>query len=265
MLDHLQQHGVSAKPTEKTKMLQGLLHLLKAVGDLTVLDYWRDPAWVRLFCSANLRKGQAYTVVEIRQIAQPRATTPAFMEQFAKLVEQQVFRRGFNLSCEICGLTHWYSFQEAAHIPLLCQGCRQPLSFPLEQPFAYQPNSLLCGALKNGIITEILVLLWAQRQWADFAFHANVELRAEDISAEIDLVLRLPDGSLHLVEAKDDFSASQPIEGLSAQMEAMGLLARELDAQLIFATLYEGDFPATVANFFTENSICQLRTDNLLA
>ncbi len=162
MYADLHERNIVIEPTEKTRLLYGLRHLLGAVERLQALDYWREAYWVQLFRAAGLRKGHAYTAAELRQIAQPGDETPRFMGQLAHLVERGAFRRGFTLSCEICGLTRWYSLAAAGATPLRCQGCRQPLAIPLEQPFAYQPNPLLCDALKNGVITEILVLLWAQ-------------------------------------------------------------------------------------------------------
>lgn len=260
----LRSRGVSIAPSEKTRLLTGLIYLLDAEKNLGTLEYWREAHWIRLFRSAEIRKGRAYEPSVLRQIARPQEHTEEFMMQLAQLVHHRVFRPGFILGCEICGLTYWYSLEEAAG-EMQCFGCRQPIAPALEQSLVYQPNPLLCKALKNGIITEILTLLWANRTWEQWDYTANVTLKNQQSSAEIDLVIRTPDQQLYFIEAKDSFNNLAETEAFLAQMEKLYSLAATARAVPMLATLYEKNFPESWKAHFTAHNLRMLRLDDLLS
>lgn len=254
LLELLQAAHYQAELSAKSKYMKGLLPLLRGQYELGILQH---EEMIRLLSNAQIRKGRAYSLKQLAQIANPQESTPRFIKQIASLASSGAFIRGYGLQCPHCDLDTWYALDSAAEWTQ-CEGCRQVFQLPLELDFAYRPNRLLMEALKSGALTILLTLHhWLQDSPVTI-WQSNIEVRQEMLKTDIDLLVQREDG-LFMAECKDNFDDLQDLE---AQLAISQHIAREIGANFVFATLGEG--PQALNEFLTKHNISLLAREHLL-
>lgn len=218
---------------------QIVAHDKSVVGMLRRLEGYehvlQNPALQRLFLNAQLRKGTAYTVAEMKAIALPRDAD--FEHLIGTLARQQILQRGYVLNCETCGMALFYV---SLHEEQACEGCGAAIQVPVQLDFAFRLNPLWMHGLKNGALTVLLTLVrLSPSEWG-----AGYRVRGHGHEAELDLVL--PE---RLIECKD--SLPNNINDLRVQLERSRQVARQLGMQLELATL-QAEIPTAVQDLLAE-------------
>jgi hypothetical protein len=243
LIELLQAQGYTVKEAPQGRYMKGLVPLL---GGQYALGILREEYIVRLFSNAQIRKGSAYTLKQLAQIAMPDNAMPLFLTQFAQLVEHGIFIRGYRLHCPTCDLDSWYALDEVAE-KVVCQGCRVPFQLPLELDFAFRPNQLLMEATKSGALTVLLTLY----QWLQDApitlWFAALEVSKDGHSTDIDLLAQREDG-LYMAECKDNFKLNE-VDALQERLRYSKAIADSMSAKFVFATLMEAEIPAALRDF----------------
>lgn len=215
--------------TDQSRYLYHMVQRLLACHGWEALH---TPYMTRLWLNAGVRKGRAYTLSELRQIAQPREYEDDFVSQMRLWVSGALFKRCVRFKCERCALEQIHPTQ-ALSDPLICAGCLSQIIVPLDVPFAYLPNPLFCVGMINGLLT-VLRVLWRLTQEAECAWVGGVMLRQEGGPAtEIDL-LCLTQDRLLLIEAKD---ALPEIPTLQMQLLHYHKAAEALGGAALLASL----------------------------
>jgi hypothetical protein len=254
LLELLQAAHYQAELSAKSKYMKGLLPLLRGQYELGILQH---EDMIRLLSNAQIRKGRAYSLKQLAQIANPQEETPRFMRQIASLASSAAFIRGYALQCPHCDLEAWYALDNIAEW-IQCEGCRQLFQLPLELDFAYRPNRLLMEALKSGALSILLTLHhWLQDSPVTI-WQSNIEVRQEMLMTDIDLLVQREDG-LFMAECKDNFDDLQDLE---AQLAISQHIAKAIGATFVFATL--GEIPASLDEFLKRHEISLLNRENLL-
>lgn len=244
----------------KGRYMQGVVPLL---GGQFALDLLCFPHIVRLFSSAAFRKGHAYTLQELAQIAAPAAEMPRFLSQIQQLSGRGALIRGYRLRCPTCDLETWYALDDVAEM-VTCQGCRIAFQLPLDVEFAFRPNRLLMETLKSGGLSTLLTLhRWIQDSPL-VLWQAAVTLQRAGESREMDLVVQREDG-LWMAECKDNFATdAESLAALQTQLERGAEIARECNATFAFATLLESALPESLVQFLEQSKITVLDRNKLL-
>ena len=251
------QYGVNEAP--QGRYIKGLVPLL---GGQFALGVLREKYMVRLFSHAQIRKGSAYTLKQLRQIATPDAEMPHFIEQLTQLTAYGIFIRGYQLQCPTCDLDVWYALDDVAE-KVVCQGCRVPFQLPMQLDFAFRPNRLLMEATKSGALTVLLTLYhWLQDSPITLWF-AGLEVSKNGQTTDIDLLAQREDG-LFMAECKDNFKLDE-VNNLLAQLRLGKSIADSIGASYTFATLHNGELPAKLQDFCNNNNINILSQMQLLA
>ena len=226
----LADSGYSLSLTDKSRYLYHMTQRLISCGGW---DSLHTPYMTRLWLSAGVRKGRAYTLSELRQIAQPRQDEMAFMEGMMQLVNGAVFKRCVRLKCEHCALEQTHPPRDLDD-PITCAGCLNAMQLPLEAPFAYIPNPLFCTGMSNGLLT-LMRVLWRFDQSEPVGVWVGGVLIQKGNGPEIEVdLLYLAGDTLHIVEAKDALPENSAIQ---MQMLRYRTLAEELGGVCTLASL----------------------------
>jgi hypothetical protein len=254
LLELLQSANYKAELSAKSKYVKGLLPLLRGQYELGVLQH---EDMIRLLSNAQIRKGRAYSLSELVQIASPQSETPRFVRQIANLASSGAFIRGYGLQCPHCDLDAWYALDSVAEW-VTCEGCRQLFQLPMDLDFAFRPNRLLMEALKSGALTILLTLNhWLQDSPVTI-WQSNIEISQERLSTDIDLLVQREDG-LFMAECKDNFDDLRELE---AQLAIGHYVAKEIGATFVFASL--GEIPKGLSIFLGQHKIPLLSRKELL-
>jgi hypothetical protein len=256
LLELLQSAHYKAELSAKSKYMKGLLPLLRGQYELGILQH---EDMIRLLNNAQIRKGRAYSLKELAQIAHPQAETGRFIKQIAGLASSGAFIRGYGLQCPHCDLDKWYALDTVAEW-VRCEGCRQLFQLPLDLDFAFRPNRLLMEALKSGALTILLTLHhWLQDSPVTI-WQSNIEVSQEVLATDIDLLVQREDG-LFMAECKDNFD---DLRDLEAQLAIAQRIAKDIGANFVFASLYEGALPEGLLRFLEAHDISFLSREALL-
>lgn len=247
--------GYSITQEAKARYLHGMICAIPDMPLLEAFVFLRRDYWIRLFSSAALRKGNAYTVKELRQMAHPGDAFADFLHDLRFIVAQHILQRGYRLACDTCGLEGWYALRDAATTPCRCEGCRQPIFLPLELDFAYRLNPLFAIGFNNGALTIFLAALALQPEKYDFC----AIVRKNALLTDIDLLVWRQE-KMYLIECKDHLPEET---ALRDQLAKLAHLARDGSAQAYFATLVES-IPDSIQAFADENQIQILTRRQLL-
>lgn len=258
----LERAGYTVTQESKARYLRGMMRASPCFqgGGLEHYRFLRKDFMIRLFMNAALRKGNAYTTKELRQIATPAEAVLEFLNSLHNLVICDLFQRGYRWECNQCALEWWYPLRDLVHEPV-CIGCQHPIFLPLELDFAYRLNPLIAVGINNGAITIFLAALAlkpldSKHDFYDFC----AVVRKGTLITDIDLLLRR-DGRLCLVECKDNLPEETALQD---QLAKLATIARDADADAYFATLAE-NVPESILAFATENKITVLARQALLS
>lgn len=241
----LQQQGYQVSVTDKNVLYRKVLTLL---GGLESIGWLYEEMMLRLCLNAQIRKGQAYSLPELKSIAQPQERTPQFYDIMAQLIAKGIFKRGYSLSCPYCDFFTWYALPIAE--AQSCAGCGAIFQPPLELPFAYQPNTLFSNALRNGAVTVLLFLHQMRSVSLNFTWGAGYQVSKGRHTTDLDLVTLLGD-VLVVVECKDDFTDWEA-RTVKTQLEKTLAVADDLNADaFLFATL-KPTIPKEIQALFDE-------------
>jgi hypothetical protein len=120
LLELLEDAGYKVNLTAKSRYMKGLVPLL---GGQFTLNILKHPDILRLFSNAQIRKGQAYSLKQLAQIANPQHEMERFIGQMKTLSASNTFIRGYRLQCPTCDLDTWYALDDVAEM-VICEGCR---------------------------------------------------------------------------------------------------------------------------------------------
>lgn len=257
----LEQAGYTVTQDTKARYLRGMLISSNCFqgASFESFRFLRYEYILRLFTHAALRKGNAYTTKELRQMANPAEDTLPFLNTFYNLVICALFHRGYRLECNQCGLEWWYPLRELTHEPLKCEGCQHTLFLPLELDFAYRLNPLLAVGINNGALTIFLAALALKPEEREFSYDFCAVVRKGTLITDIDLLL-WKDGRLCLVECKDNLPEEN---ALREQLTKLATIAHDTDADAYFATLAD-IVPENILTFAAEHKIAVLTRRELL-
>lgn len=260
LLELLQASNYDAEFSPKGKYIKGVLPLLGGQYELGLLQH---EDILRLLSNAQIRKGRAYSLKQLAQIANPQAETPRFLKQFSTLASRAAFIRGYALQCPICDLDTWYALDEVAEL-VTCQGCRNRFQLALELDFGFRPNQLLMEALKSGALTILLTLHHWLNDSPVTIWQSNIEIKQEMLRTDIDLLVQREDG-LFMAECKDNFETdSASLQALEAQLALGAHIAKEIGAKFSFATLTEAEIPTSLLSFLENHEIHLIDRKTLL-
>lgn len=261
LLDLLRQQGYQAELSAKSRYLKGLVPLL---GGQFALDSLQHAPLRRLFSNAQIRKGQAYSLSQLTQIAQARHETDDFLANLHALIARQVFSRGYRLQCPTCDLDTWYPLDQIAE-QVICAGCRLPFQLPLTLDFAFRPNRLLIEALKSGALTTLLTFNYWLHQSPVTIWQSNVLVQRGDLMSDIDLFVQCEQG-LYMAECKDHLvHTADAQQRLARQLEVGKTIADHIGATYVFATLHPDPLPSALMQHLEQHNITLLTTSQLLA
>jgi len=260
LLELLEDAGYSVNLTAKSRYMKGLVPLL---GGQFTLDLLKQPDILRLFSNAQIRKGTAYNLKQLAQIANPQQEMPRFMVQMKTLAASSTLIRGYRLQCPTCDLDTWYALDDVAEI-VLCEGCRTTFQLPLDVEFAFRPNRLLIEALKSGALTVLLTLNHWLHDYPVTVWQSNIEVSQENIMTDIDLLVQREDG-LYMAECKDNLETdSEYLQNLELRLAVANRIASDIGATFVFATLYDVNLPNNLQSFLDERQIKILTKADLL-
>jgi hypothetical protein len=258
LIELLREKGYHVRETATGRYMRGLVPLL---GGQYTLDILRDVHLVRLFSNAKIRKGHAYTLKQLAQMALPEEAISRFMVQMAQLTERGAFIRGYRLQCPTCDLDSWYALDDIAEM-VTCQGCRIPFQLPLELDFAFRPNRLLMEATKSGALTVLLTLFHWLQDSPITVWLSGLEVSKNGQTTDIDLLAQREDG-LYMAECKDNFNTNA-LEQLQEQLQSGKAIAEAINATYVFATLYDEHLPPALQNFCEDKGISIIQRTTLL-
>ncbi len=255
----LERAGYTVTQESKARYLRGMLNIGFYPNRMLADFYFlRHEYMLRLLSSAALRKGNAYIVKELRQLAQPADAILEFLNQLVKLVERQIIQRGYRLECDECSLEWWYPLRELDNDRIRCVGCQHYIFLPLELDFAYRLNPLIALGINNGALTIFLAAL-ALESGRHYFYDFCAVVRKGTLITDIDLLLR-KEGRLCLVECKDNLPEEA---ALHDQLAKLAIIAQETDADAYLATLADA-VPDSILAFATEQRIQVLTRQQLL-
>jgi hypothetical protein len=262
LIELLKQAGYSAELRPKSRYMKGLVPLL---GGQYTLDMLQNEDIIRLFSNAQIRKGRAYNLKQLIQIANPNQQTPRFIEQIAILAASTAFIRGYRLQCPTCDLDTWYAIHDIAE-QVTCEGCRIPFQLPLELDFAFRPNRLLMEALKSGALSVLLTLNYWLQDSPVIVWQSNISVSHHGRDTDIDLLVQREDG-LYMAECKDkvNLENDQAIQTLREQLAVGKQIASDIGANYSFTTLNEDTLPSALQDFLKQEDITLLDRQQLLA
>lgn len=202
---------------------------------------------IRLLSNAQLRKGHAYTLRELRQIGNPGEHPLLFDSALRYLEERGALRRGYRIDCPHCGLRLWYPLVDIqAHIR--CEGCRKEYWLPQELDFAYSLNPLAREALKSGALCVIRAARYLSRQDHIWLAGLEVQRRTGGAMGEVDLMLPYVPV---VAECKDTIENA---EKLLIQLMRLIDIGQVISAECYLATL-DKTIPEDVAAFCAAKNI----------
>ncbi len=261
LLELLENAGYNAELSARSRYMKGLVPLL---GGQFTLDLLKHEDILRLFSNAQVRKGQAYSLKQLAQIANPQEETGRFLSQMQTLAGSSTLIRGYRLQCPTCDLDTWYALDDVAEM-VTCEGCRIPFQLPLELDFAFRPNRLLIEALKSGALTVLLTLNHWLHDYPVTVWQSNIDVQQETIKTDIDLLVQREDG-LYMAECKDNLQTdAQSLKELEAQLAVAKHIANDIGATFVFATLYDQELPQELREFLTKREIPVLTRTMLLS
>lgn len=259
LIELLEQAGYIAELTPKSRYMKGLVPLL---GGQYTLNLLQHEYIIRLLSNAQIRKGRAYSLKQLIQIANPEQETPRFIEQIAGLAASSTLIRGYNLHCPNCDLDTWYAL-DGIREEVICQGCRIPFQLPLDLDFAFRPNRLLMEALKSGALTILLTLNHWLQDSPLLLWQSNISVRRDRHNSDIDLLVQREDG-LFMAECKDSLEAHS-IENLKDQLLPGKQIASSIGANYSFATLHTTALDDGLEDFLRQEEITLLDRQQLLS
>jgi len=253
---HFEQRGFTIKQDIFGKYLRGMLATLQTPDNISLIQ----PAYMaRLFSNAQIRKERAFTFSQLAQIANPGEHSQEFHTQMKTLVQRSIFKRGYRVQCEYCGLDHWYSLNESSK-EICCMGCQQAITLSLEQHFAYKINPLWAEGLKNGVLTTMLTLFHFQRKHTQIEWDAGIIVEKDGKAAEIDLVIGASN-ECYLIECKDKITRPKD---LISQLDGMRRIAEDLEAKAMLTTIGIEEVPESVQPYLHEHQIDCLTGNDLI-
>jgi len=259
LIELLEQAGYTAELRPKSRYMKGLVPLL---GGQYTLNLLQNEDILRLFSNAQIRKGHAYSLKQLIQIANPNDETPRFIDQIATMAASSAFIRGYRLQCPTCDLDTWYALDEIGE-QVVCEGCRIPFQLPLELDFAFRPNRLLMEALKSGALTVLLTLHHLQQDSPLVLWQSNLSVKQSDMETDIDLLVQREDG-LYMAECKDKIDFDN-LDALQSQLKIGKRIAEDIAANYCFASLDENPFPDTFVTFLEQENIQFIARKQLLS
>ena len=261
LLQYLESYGYQVSLDAKGRYLQGILQL---VGGLENVEFLREPYFIKLFNNAQLRKGKAFTIKQLQQIANPSQQIEQFYAIMQTLIAKELFFRGYMLQCPACDLETWYSLENTQEF-VTCQGCRTAFQMPLKIDFAFRPNLLFLQGLVNGALTVLLTVHYFKNQCEDFLWESNLILKKDGQHIEVDLIASC-DGKVIIAECKDNFKiTSEHLTLLQNQLQNMQTFLSTIpDTCFHFSTLYAKEFPESLRTFLDVNQIQILTRKHLL-
>lgn len=207
----------------KTRYYQGMIRLM---GGIDQLAFLREDYMLRLLDNAQVKKGTAFTLHELMQIALPRQHHTDFLNIMTRLAAQSVFMRGYRLTCPVCDLTLWYELSAVQEMTP-CRGCLMPFQLPLDLSFAYRLNHLFCMGLNQGAASVLLMLLWLHEHYEKVTWEACIIIQ----QTEVDLIVHADDDLL-LIECKNVLTDKQ-----TSQIERVKALAEAIGGKFMLAVL----------------------------
>lgn len=259
LLELLEKAGYSAELDPKSRYMKALVPLL---GGQYTLKLLQNEDIIRLFSNAQIRKGQAYSLKQLIQIANPNKDILRFTEQIASLAANGAFIRGYRLKCPTCDLDAWYALDKIAE-HVTCEGCRTPFQPPLELDFAFRPNRLLMEALKSGALTVLLTLNYWHQVAPLVIWQSNILVRQGKLRTDIDLLVQHEEG-LYMAECKDKIDFAN-LDALQAQLVTGKKIAGEIGANYCFSSLDETPVPDSLQKFLEQHNITFIERKKLLS
>jgi hypothetical protein len=258
LIELLENAEYTAELSPKSRYMKGLVPLL---GGQYTLDLLKQEHIIRLLSNAQIRKGTAYSLKQLIQIAKPNEEIEQFTEQIAKLAASNAFIRGYRLQCPTCDLDTWYALNNIAE-QVICEGCRIPFQLALELDFAFRPNRLLMEALKSGALTVLLTLNYWHQDSPLVIWQSNLSVKKGNITTDIDLLVQQEDG-LYMAECKDKIDMDN-LDALQTQLKIGKGIAEAIGANYVFASLDETLLPDSLLNFLEEQQIAFIERKKLL-
>ena len=226
----LEKSGIPVKRDDSDALYRKMLLLLDDV------DMLYESYMLRLFSDAQIRTGRAFSLAELRSIAQPEADTARFYVQLQNLMDGGVFLRGCMLKCRFCESAVWYGLHELSE-RLTCRECGAIFQLPLDLNFTFRLNALFAKGLKNGALTVLLMLRYLQKTENVSAWGAGYQVGGVDID-----LAALRDGKLIIAECKDAIRA-RDIPKVKSQLERRIEIARKISAEIFYLAVLTGDIP----------------------
>ena len=233
----LQSVGYSVRRESLDSVYRKMVQMLGHSHGLESIDRIRREDIVRLLCDAQIRKGAALTLAELKAIADPRDATKAFYAALQEIVAygNAIFRRGYEFECPYCADRHWYNVYEFGE-QMTCRGCEAVFQPPLETDFFYKINELYAKGLKNGGLTVLFTLRKMDLLCEAMNWHSGYQLQTDGHSFDVDLIVDC-EGALTLFECKDNLPDDE--SALIVQLERMLKVAEAIGANFGFSTLAE--------------------------
>lgn len=262
LIELLEQAGYTAELRPKSRYMKGLVPLLGGQYTLNILQH---EDMIRLFSNAQIRKGRAYNLKQLIQIANPNEQTSRFIEQIATLAASSTFIRGYRLQCPTCDLDTWYALDDIAE-QVTCQGCRIPFQLPLELDFAFRPNRLLMEALKSGALTVLLTFNHWLQDSPLVVWQSNISVNHNGKTTDIDLLVQREDG-LFMAECKDKINVEDDhaFLALQEQLTIGKHIARDIGADYFLAYLDPNPLANSLQNLLEQQDIAVINRQQLLA
>ena len=232
----LQNAGYTVRRESLDSIYRKMIQLLGYEG-LGSIDRIRREDILRLLMDAQIRKGRAFTVAELKAIADPREETESFYAALQEIVayDNAIFRRGYEFECLYCLDRHWYIAYEFGE-QMTCHGCEAIFQPPLETEFFYKINELFAKGLKNGALTVLFTLRKMDLLCEEMNWFSGYQLRKDGASFDVDLIVQC-DGKLTLFECKDSLPKDE--SRLREQIEQTLGAAEAIGADYRFSTLAE--------------------------
>jgi hypothetical protein len=230
--------------------------MVKMLGSI---DRIRRDDILRLLCDAQIRKGSAFTLPELKAIADPREETEAFYDAFQEIVAygNAIFRRGYEFECPYCLDRHWYIAYEFGE-QMTCPRCEAVFQPPLQAEFFYKINDLFAKGLKNGALTVLFTLRKMETDCTEMHWFSGYQFRKDGQSFDVDLIVQC-DGAVMLFECKDSLPEDE--SGLHEQIGRTSQVAQAIGADFRFSTLAP-ELPTTTTDLLRAHEVW-LRTDLL--
>lgn len=262
---HLKKSGFTIQPESQTRYFRGIAALFDEPD--TLLNLIQQPPFIRLFCNAQIRKGRAYTVSQLYQIAQPGESTQGFYAQLQDLLATYIFYRVYAHTCSVCGIETIYRLSDLSE-SMTCDGCRTTVPLPLEPDLSLLLNPLLREGFKAGMLTVLLTLLYYQRTFSFTRWQSGIVLSKAGDTTDIDLLIYCDSGvvpQLHLIECKDRIRMdANSLTALDRQLLTGRTIADQIGARFTLSVLSQDGHSSDFDNMLDQYRVTLLDESALL-